>query len=1052
VLKGTGEDLKLRIVFDCSAVDVNGNSLNSTMLDAPVPEADILRILTGFRQHPFAFTADIKSCFLQIRLHPDQVDKFRFLWRDNAQKDPEIYRFTSIIFGSKCSPWISSTCIFEVLKYFQDKYPALVEKSLRSLWVDDFGFSMPTLAAAKQDRRLLEDMLETASFHLSKYAASHEEILEGVPQTERIFPSGVEKGITKILGQPWDIQRDELLPNGELVPKILKLLSLKATRRVVARGVASVFDPLGFLAPWVLVGKLLLRDVWENQKKTAEEKGISATAKKLWDIPLLPEYEERFRNWGKQIPQLNGISLPRCLVTQKKLSRQVLHVFCDASPSAMCTAAYLVTHYVDRSVTSRFICSKTKTAPAKGLTLPRAELVAALMGVRLGDKLLEHLEMEKEAAERHFWTDSTVALHWIKKDSSNWKPYVANRVREIQKLSDKILWKHVPTHLNAADVGTRGQTLEELKNKKLWYEGPSFLLEGCWPEQPGVLEATPEVKEEEKSSQMETNLISLAATKYEHPIALVLKVCSSFIGILRTISWMLKLKFPTDELYITQAELNRALGKLLKYTQEESFPKEIQTLEKGETLVQGHNLANLDPFLDEQGALRVRGRQAISQDLTYGQKHPLILPKKNPVVRMMILHVHECNNHAGADWCLRYLRRDYWIIRGRHEVLAALADCMVCKKMAGRMVVQKMAPLPRERAAFREPVFTNQAIDELGPLLILDDQGEESKVWILVIACMTFRAVHLEVLRDLSYESLMLALRRTFALYGIPKYVRLDSFPTHLKVQREFGMVERELSPVEIREKSKIFGIKWSWSSKYQPSTNGIIERLVGVTKKALQKSLTKEILTYDQLLTLVAEVKRMINNRTLVRSYMEPDEHVHPICPNDLIYGHPLYSLPYEVRPDKAGEAEDLQAGWENRTRILNSFQTVFMDQWIKNLLENQKWKDVRDNIKKGDLVLLNLPTKKRQGWPVGVVEEVLKSRDNLVRSCVLRIHKPKKRDSLAPQSKLITRSVRSLVLLRNLYPEQEASVGEEMQDRSAPVHQPELPEEEGVELEDGE
>jgi len=98
------------------------------------------------------------------------------------------------------------------------------------------------------------------------------------------------------------------------------------------------------------------------------------------------------------------------------------------------------------------------------------------------------------------------------------------------------------------------------------------------------------------------------------------------------------------------------------------------------------------------------------------------------------------------------------------------------------------------------------AIDELGPLQILDDQGETRKAWILVIACMTFRAVHLEVLRDQSYESLMLALRRTFALYGIPRYVRLDSFPTHLRVQKEFGVVEQELSPVEIREKAKVFG------------------------------------------------------------------------------------------------------------------------------------------------------------------------------------------------------------------------------------------------------
>jgi len=91
-------------------------------------------------------------------------------------------------------------------------------------------------------------------------------------------------------------------------------------------------------------------------------------------------------------------------------------------------------------------------------------------------------------------------------------------------------------------------------------------------------------------------------------------------------------------------------------------------------------------------------------------------------------------------------------------------------------------------------------------------------------------------------------------------------------------------------------------------------------------------------------------------------------------------------------------------------------MDQWIKTLQENKKWQTVKKNIKVGDLVLINAPTKKRHRWPLGWVVEVIEGRDGLVRSCVLRIYDPLKKEEDKPQGKLITRSVRSLVFLKNL------------------------------------
>ena len=1018
VLKGEPGKQSLRIVFDCSAKDSNGVSLNDTMIDAPVPEADILRILTGFRKYPYAYTADIKSCFLQIRLHKSQVDLFRFLWRGSPEEPVKAYRFTSIIFGSKCSPWISSSCIFDVLKKHENQNQELVQRAMRSLWVDDFGFSRPTLEEALEDRVALEKILATASFKLSKYASSHEEILEGVPTEDRIFKEKGEVEVTKILGQPWRVDKDELIMDLSLKERLMKLSTAKVTRRIVARAVASVFDPLGMLVPWTVTGKLLLRNIWQDQQKEAQENNLNPSAKKIWDLPVKLEYREQFKTWVNQVSHLHRINMPRCLTGKIKPQQNQLHVFCDASNRAMCCVAFLVNVYPE-SKTTRFICAKSRTNPIKGITLPRAELVAALMGARLLRALREYLEVPTGVYSEYCWTDSTVALHWIKKDPDTWKPFVANRVREIRSITVPELWNHVPTDLNPADLGTRGIPLGDLPSQEMWQRGPTFLQRGCWPEQPPLLEATSDVRQEENNRFQEVNQVTgLTALKIARQnMSTLFDTIGSFYKVLRIIAWILKIRHKTPDLYISQEDLNRALRRLLLLIQAESYKDEISYLSLHKHVQTGSKLAPLDPYLDEEGGLRIRGRVGEDAGLSFDQRHPLILPPHNKWVRKMIFHIHESNKHAGEDWCLRYLRQHYWIEKARVEVKSVLNQCITCKKVSGRKVDQKMAPLPAERTAFREPVFTYMAIDEMGPLSILNDADQEVKAYLLIIACMTFRAVHIEVLKDLSYESLMLALRRTFALYGTPKVVRLDNFPTHLTVQKGFSLVEGSPSPVEIRERSKAFGIKWSWSAVYEPSTNGVIERMVQSVKNSLKKSLDRELLTHDQLTAICAEVKRVINNRPLIHCYKSSDEHQGPICPNDLIYGHQLMGLPYETRPLKANlEEESLSAGWENRKRILTTFQAHFIDQWVQILQKYTKWNQKRVNLQKGDLVLLSHPIKKRVAWPLAVVEEVLKGRDGLVRSCIVRSCRPTRDGNIQslPLIKKTTRSVRSLVLLK--------------------------------------
>lgn len=148
-----------------------------------------------------------------------------------------------------------------------------------------------------------------------------------------------------------------------------------------------------------------------------------------------------------------------------------LHVFSDASPRAYGTAAYLKIDN-EKHVTTGLIASKSRVAPMKNLTLPRLELMGALLAARLQRYLIENLHIHIQAVL--LWTDSNITLHWIKGSKSKWKPFIANRVEEIQQLTNPIQWRHCPGTENPADLLTRGVTPLSLASSAIWWTGPHW--------------------------------------------------------------------------------------------------------------------------------------------------------------------------------------------------------------------------------------------------------------------------------------------------------------------------------------------------------------------------------------------------------------------------------------------------------------------------------------------------------------------------------------------------------------------------------------------------
>ena len=222
------------------------------------------------------------------------------------------------------------------------------------------------------------------------------------------------------------------------------------TKRNVLSTIARLFDPLQLLAPYTMRAKILMQELW--------------AAGCDWDDAVSDELSIKWKKWLSELPELSAFEVPRCLRHPDPKEVQ-LHVFSDASEDAYATAAYLVCQYSDHSPTSRLIASKSRLAPLKVISIPRLELMGAVLSTRLAKGITQVLSVCKTV----FWTDSSNVCYWVRNSSRNFKPFVANRISEIDDTTDPEQWRHVPGEVNPTDLPTRRSLVSELIKSKLWF-------------------------------------------------------------------------------------------------------------------------------------------------------------------------------------------------------------------------------------------------------------------------------------------------------------------------------------------------------------------------------------------------------------------------------------------------------------------------------------------------------------------------------------------------------------------------------------------------------
>ncbi|XP_038142217.1 uncharacterized protein LOC119784309 [Cyprinodon tularosa] len=768
--------------------------------------------------------------------------------------------------------------------------------------------------------------------------------------------------IERVLGVEWSITSDAFKFR-------VQAKSNPLTRRGVLSTVASIYDPLGFIAPFVLLGKQILQQMCKDKVE--------------WDQELPDYLKPQWESWIKDLPSLANMEIPRCFIPAEfgQVKSFELHHFADASVNGYDACTYLRIINKSDEVHCCLVMAKSRVTPTAVMTIPRLELSAAVVAVRVSDLLRAELEIPD--ITEFFWTDSTVVLGYINNDAKRFQVFVANRIQRIKSSTRPEQWAYIPSEQNPADYASRGLTAEQLKYSN-WFKGPAFLWERNIPARDMKVG---EVKENDP--ELRKAFVCTTNAKEEQTILNKFEKFSEWSRLIRALATLRrKVKECKGDKQRTKESTSLEERKetelfVIKLVQEKAFAEEIKSLKSNKPVskTKNHHLYKLSPFLDEDGVLRVGGR--LSQAVLHSHvKHPAILPKDSHVSTLLIRHFHSKVQHQGRGMTLNELRANgWWILGNSRAVSSYIFNCVKCRKYRRRTETQSMGDLPADRTE-PTPPFTYVGMDCFGPIYVKDGR-KELKRYGLILTCLCSRAIHIEVVDDLSTDAFLNAIRAFIAIRGNVRQLRCDRGTNFIGAQRELADLMKDMN----QEKVKALGCEFLMNPPSASHMGGVWERQIRTIRSVLSAILDQSAKRLDStsLRTFLYEVMAIINSRPLTIEHLSDPTGPEPLTPNHILT---MKSTIIQPPPgDFMKEDLYLQKRWRRVQYLANEFWIRWRKEYLLNLQPRQKWNAHRRDLKINDIVLLQEDAAPRNEWKLAKVTDVYPGTDDKVRKVRLLV-----------------------------------------------------------------
>ncbi|XP_065654560.1 uncharacterized protein LOC136081190 [Hydra vulgaris] len=750
--------------------------------------------------------------------------------------------------------------------------------------------------------------LKEAGFTLRKFESNCKHLENLV--NEQNFTSF---NITKVLGLLWNKKEDNLIFDFR---NLIHNDDLNPTKRKVLQFIASIFDPLGIVNPFIVKCKIFFQKLCIDKLN--------------WDKPLEGKTLLVWQAIINNIKTYKPIIIPRWY--HNHYPNQVvdlsLHEFSDASNSVYGCCIYLLCSFNDRHVSCSLITATSRIAQIKNTSIPRQELKAALLLAETMSAVKKELYPVPKFKQIFCWCDSTIVLHWINNTDKVKQPFFQKRIKKIGEAFDISHWRYIESHNNPADIVSRGTNLKDLFDNKKWFNGPTLLYNDPknWPkfELRNLIDKIEEVTTNLVLNDNYLNLNMIDITRFNNYLHL-LRVTALVLQFITN----LKLKRDKKQLKLSNLdsiEIKNALKIWVMFVQ-----RSITRDKNFKQLQLDLNLQNVD------GIIRCIGRLQ-NAPITYYAKNPIFLPRNSEFTNLLINYNHSLVMHNGIKETLNQIRTQFWIPKARNHIKKLIKNCYICKRFEGLpYLYPSLPPLPLCRLN-NDHAFKFTGVDYAGPFYVKNIYEGDNlyKVWIFFFTCATTRALFLDLVPDISAESCIRSLRRFFSKHGTPAEILSDNVS-----QFTSNLTQNFASSL---------GIKWHFNIPAAPWWGGFFERLVGSTKRCLRKIIYKAKLSYEELLTFIAEVESILNNRPITFMYESPGDA--PLTPNHLIYGR---STNFKAINDKTYETN-----LNTRSRYIENTLNHYWQKWEKEYVteprEFHKFKKNKgtNKIAVNDIVLI--------------------------------------------------------------------------------------------------
>lgn len=948
---------KLRMVLNASAKTSTSVSLNDLLYNGQNLQGNLFNIIVNFRLFSTALSADVRQMFLCIGIRESDRKFQRILYRFSPDEPLKVYQFNRVCFGLKSSPFHALRTIRQLVSDEGEHFPRAKETIQTGLYMDDYVYSIDSEEEAINTAAEVISLMKAGQFDLVKWTSNSQAVLDSIPPTHRL--SSVkefdESDSHKVLGLNWSNKSDLFSI------KVCKPAE-KCSKRAILSCVAKIWDLMGFVAPVVLFAKLLIKELWLANcgwDDTPPEHIVS-----LWN---------RFRG---ELSLLETIEIPRHVGIIKGAEVRLVG-FADASEKAYGGVVYF--HIRIGSICKvRLIGAKSKVAPRKVVSLARLELCATLLLVKLINSIIEACNNRISFESIYAFSDSTVALCWINGSPHRWDTFVANRVSKIQSLLSPQSFFHISGVENPADCLSRGLSPAQIIDHPLWFHGPPWITDNPseWPIIVFDSSKVSNPPEEKKHSLVTCN------PQEESPIIALANRCSSWSKLLRCVVYTYRfLKLLPQRNFISASDLDFAEHKVIRELQASCFPDELSKLQAEKTC--SRTFQRLKPFLKDD-IIRVGGRLSQS-DLTFDQKHPIVLPRKHHIVDLLVDYHHKVNCHAGPDLLLSILRHKYWILSARNLIRSRIYKCIPCFRLRPKPTFPEMSDHKSFRVIQSAKPFFKIGIDYAGPLRVTITRGRgirAVKAYICLFVCMTTRAVHIELAGDLSTASFMAAFKRFLSRRGPVGCVYSDN-------GTNFVGAKRMLSELYVFLKSKHFNtefahmlsenrITWTLNIPTASHFGGSWESNIKTLKTHLFRVIGDQVLSFEEMTTVLAQIEAIMNTRPLCRTLSNDPSESLALTPAHFLNLTPLKYLPaIDISEDRL----NLLSRHDLLDKLVQSFWKRWRSEYLHTLQSREKWNTPTNPITPGTVVILVTDNAPPLHWPIGVIEEVFPATDGIVR-----------------------------------------------------------------------